>query len=290
MKPRNFVIPLLFVCHILASVVSWFFAEDDPSIRSQIMLSVAFCQAGILGMWCGLGGTHWVLRLVGTALGVLYLSIVVVSGISARGNYFLFFILVSLATGIVTTITWPIRRFKADLRRVVSTQTNTKEGLQFSIRHLLMLMFAVAALLSVGKILAPHIDFGEDITLAVTFAVCFAAVSLASLWATLGLRYLVLRILFVIFIVMLAVLTEVIMASRQSSGNFDIDFEALRIWGGITVAQAAILLGTLSIFRLTGYRLAAKERRLDNVASPLSVTSSSPTTVPSGDGSEHVEK
>jgi len=252
---RNYLIPTLVLVHLLAGIVSAIFSDNEPAISSGILLSLVLSQVGLLGMWWGLGKTFWIIRLSGITAGILYLNVLLAVGIDEWREFIDFLILLAVATGIVALVTWLIRRFKAELSRVDSTQTGIKEGLQFTIRHLMSLTFLVALLLSGGKFLATYIDFRAIVVaMIVALAVCFAAVSVASLWATLSLGHPAFRVMIVFFIVMLTAICEIAMG--YAGGNQETGL----VWAGVTTFQAIIVLGTLSLFRLTGYRLVAKRR------------------------------
>ncbi len=240
------ILVLLFV-HVVAGVVSGFLSEDEPAVSSAIFLGIISCQTCLLGMWTGLGRTHWVVRLSGLAVGSTYLAVELGLGVDALDVEFL--VLAILPCVLVALVTWLVRRFKGALRRGEVDQTNLKEGLQFSIRHLMFLTFVVACLTTVGKLLAPTwADIGALTTTVVVVGLCNASVALTSIWAVLGTGRPFVRSMFVVVI---AIFSGLFAEYVMDQGD------EMPFWLSTICLQAVLLVSSLAVIRRVGYRFAA---------------------------------
>lgn len=240
------ILVLLFV-HVVAGAAAGFLSEDGPALSSAIFLGIVFCQTCLLGMWSGLGTTHWTVRLVGLAVGSTYLAVELGLGIAELEVEV--FVLAILPCVLVTLATWIIRLFRGTLRRVEPAQTNVKEGLQFSIRHLMLLTFAVACLTTVGKLLAPTLANIDILAVVVVLGLCYVSVSLTSIWAILGTGHPVVRSFFVVVIAVIAGLLAGYVVDNGGEMFF---------WLSTTVLQAVLLIASLTVIRRVGYRFVAR--------------------------------
>ncbi len=238
-------VPILFllVVHVVAGVVSGFLSEDEPAVSSAIFLGIISCQTCLLGMWTGLGRTHWVVRLSGLAVGSTYLAVELGLGVDALDVEFL--VLAILPCVLVALVTWLVRLFRGTLQRVEVDQTNLKEGLQFSIRHLMLLTFVVACLTTVGKLLTPNWNDIGFMALVVVVALCYASVALTSIWAILGTGRPFVRSMFVVVI---AIVSGLIAEYVFDHG------EKMPFWLSTTCLQAVLLVSSLAVIRRVGYR------------------------------------
>lgn len=243
----NIPILILLVVHIVAGALASFLSEDDPAVSSAIFLGIVFCQTCLLGMWSGLGAAHWIVRLVGLAIGSTYLAVELGLGIDELD--FEVFVLAVLPCVLVALSTWFIRLFRGTLRRVEAGPTNVKEGLQFSIRHLMLLTFAVACLTTVGKLLAPTLANIDILATVVVLGLCYVSVALASIWAILGTGHAVVRSFFVVVIAIMAGL----LAGYVVHHGGEIGF-----WLSTTALQAVLLIASLTVIRRAGYRFVAR--------------------------------
>ena len=241
-------IGLLVGVHAIAGIVLAFFSADQPAVSSALFLSLMFCQTSLLGMWCGLGRSHWILRLIGLIAGTSYLAIVLGAGIDELNGQTVFLVVVAVL--LVAIVTWVVRLLKGAMRQIDQTATGAREGLQFTIRHLLLLTFVVACLVTIGKTLAPYLSDIHEISMMSLIAVCFVCVALVAIWGMLGLGHVLLRsmLLFVIAAVMGWILARVI-------DNSDHIF-----WISTTILQATYLMGSLLVIRSCGYRFLARQR------------------------------
>ncbi|MCH5376479.1 MAG: hypothetical protein JJ992_21120, partial [Planctomycetes bacterium] len=84
--PAAGILALTFV-HIVLGVVLACFSSDQPAVSLALFLGLIFAQTSLLGMWGGLGGNHWLLRMIGIVTGTIYLWMVCGLGIGDRGEY-----------------------------------------------------------------------------------------------------------------------------------------------------------------------------------------------------------
>lgn len=240
----QYPIPLLVLFHVVIGLLAAFASADRPAVSSAIFFGVVFCQAALIGMWAGLGATTRMLRLLGVGVGATYLAVQLGLGLDELG--FEIFLLVILLTSLVSVVTWFVRLFKGNLRKTTPGQTDLQEGLQFGIRHLMLLTFVVACMTFLGKILAPTVSGLEVMSIISIFSVCYAAVALTSIWAILGQGHPAVRSAFVVGIALVAGIV-----CRYTAGS-DL------FWPSVTLLQAVFLVGSLSVVRIAGYRFTAK--------------------------------
>jgi len=242
------VIGLLIGVHAIAGIVLAFFSADPPAVSSALFLSLIFCQTSLLGMWCGLGTSHWLLRLVGLIVGAGGLAIMLGAGIGKLSGEIISVVVAAVL--LVAAVTWIVRWLKGAMQQIPDSTPDAREGLQFTIRHLLVLTFVVACLVTIGKALAPRLPHFHDVTMLSAIAVCFVSVALVAIWAILGLGQVLFRslVLFVISAIVGWILARVI-----DEGD-DI------FWTSTTILQATYLMGSLLAIRACGYRFLARHR------------------------------
>ncbi len=236
----------LIAAHAIVGSFAALASDHNPTAASAFFFALMMCQTSLLGIWGGVGLTPGVLRLIGLVVGSGLLGTVLGLGLGriAIGIYFLVYIVMSLVAGAA----WLVRLTKARLVRLGSDSLPAREGLQFTIQHLLLLTLVVACLLTIGKLLAPRL-WGLDLVAAVAvLGACFVAVALASLWAMLGLGRPFVRSLVVFPLA----------AGAGWIGEIVIRDDNFPFWIAVTLTQAVLLVASLAVVRYNGYRLAAK--------------------------------
>lgn len=235
----------LAALHGIAGIVAASLSADAPAPSSAVFIALVFCQTSLIGMWGGFGHAHGTLRVVGVVLGIILLWALLGLGIRALDS--LTFLLVFIATSVVALVTWGVRRLKARLVRIGAASGVASEGLQFTIRHLLLLTFVVACLLSVGKLFAPYLMTVDVAMRVVVLALCFVAVALSAMWAMLGFGSPLWR------------LAPVLLVSGGAGGVAAYVFAhgSDAFWISLPLLEAALLLISLGVLRGSGYRLAA---------------------------------
>ena len=246
-NPRA-AIGLLVGVHAVVGIVLAFCSADQPAVSSALFFSLVFCQTSLLGMWCGLGRSHWILRLIGLIVGTGCLAMMLGAGIDELSGEIIFVVVAAVL--LVAAVTWIVRWLKGAMRQIHDSAPDAREGLQFTIRHLLVLTFVVACLVTIGKALAPRLPRLHDVTMLSAIAVCFVSVALVAIWAILGLGHVLFRsiVLFVIAAIVGWILARVI---DESDDTF---------WTSTTILQATYLMASLLVVRSCGYRFLARHR------------------------------
>lgn len=237
------IVALLGV-HAVGGVVGASLSADQPSFSSGVFFALITSQATLLGMWSGLGMKHGLVRLLVLGLGIPLLANVLAWGISEADWEIHIFLLI--AASLAALPTWLLRLGKVRLGRI-GVETPSREGLQFTIKHLLLLTFVVACLLTLGKALAPHVRASHLLAQLTVLAICFVSVALTALWAMLGLGNPWLRGLLVMGIAVGAGITV----------GYSLEISRIGFWIFVSLMQAVYLLGSLFVFRKLGYRLLA---------------------------------
>ena len=240
------VVGLLVGAHAIAGIVLAFCSADVPSVSSALFISLMFCQTSLLGMWCGLGRSHWSLRLIGLIVGTGYLTIVFGAGIDDLSEETVFVVVVAVL--LVAAVTWIVRWLKGAMQQIHGSAPDAREGLQFTIRHLLVLTFVVACLLTIGKVLAPRLLHIHEISLLSVIALCFVCVALVAIWAMLGLGRVLLRS--IVFFMIAAAMGWILARVVDRSDHI--------FWISTTIFQATYLTASLLVIRSCGYRFLAR--------------------------------
>ncbi len=247
----NAAIPILVLCHVVVGIVASICSADQIAISSAIFLGIIFCQVSLLGMWFGLGASPWMLRLIGLIAGSVYLAIECGLGINELD--FEIILLVTLPIALVSVMTWIVRRCRGTLQRVEADHPEVHEALQFTIGHLMLLTFVVACLLTAGKYAAPWLPGLGMLSQIALLGVCYAAVALTAIWAMLGDRHLVVRGAVVMVMASLAGFLADYILDEDPSG--------IIFWPATTLLQASLLIASLLVCRIAGYRFVAKASR-----------------------------
>ena len=191
---------ILALAHILCGLTIGFFAEDDQNdILPAIYIGLFFSQTSLLGIWGGLATLGWPIRLVGVTMGMAYLGPQFCFSMGNWGPELL--LLVFLSTVAVAGVMLVVRRFMARLERTAMAMiSGSAEGLQFSIRHLMLLTFVIGCILGIGRWLQPYFQRADQLAFILTLSLCFVSVGVTSVWALLGRAHLILRSCVVLFI------------------------------------------------------------------------------------------
>jgi len=183
-------------------------------------------------------------RLAGLIAGTLYLEILLWLAIDDDDLRFM----TTIATGIVAVVLWLIRLWKAQLVRFLDQpQPGSAEGLQFSIRGLMLFTFAVAVVITAAKGLREVDERLPVLFLVTIWALCFVVTDLAALWATLGIASPVPR--------SIAVILMSLALGWFFSYTLGEDWESYFYIMSIMFLQSLCLIGSLLVVRSCGYRL-----------------------------------
>jgi len=241
---------LLFIAHVVAGIVFsvWYAVEGRvPFVVEYILIvppcALAFCQSCLLAFWATMSHAAVWKRLTGLIGGTVYLEILIVAAIEDELIF-----MATMATGGVVVVLWVIRLRKAQLFRFLDQpQPGNAEGLQFSIRGLMLFTFAVAVVINFAKGLREVDERLPMLFLVTIWALCFVVTNLAALWAALGIGSPVPRNVAVI-LMSLALGWFVSYAFAQP---WDTRFYII----SMMFLQSLCLIGSLLVIRSCGYRL-----------------------------------
>jgi hypothetical protein len=149
------------------------------------------------------------------------------------------FFLVVFSSVVVAFVTWLARRLKGTLKQRADDRTAHSDAVQFSIRHLMMLIFVVACLISAGKLLMRLMPEADLLTRLAALALCFAVVALVAIWATLGSGRPMLRSFYAILFA----------AIGGSIGGYVMARDEVTFWLGTAGIQVVLLTASLYVLR-----------------------------------------
>lgn len=237
---------ILVVVHVISGLIIGYFAEEgEGMVLLTGYIGLFFCQTSLLGIWGGLATYKWPIRLFGVIFGIAYLVPQLCFSLNDwDANVIL---LVILSTIVVAGVMLIVRRFFARLQRTSNAALSVSaEGLQFSIRHLMLLTLAISCTLAIGRLIQPHFQSGPQLAIVVVVGMCFVSVGLMSAWAMLGTRHVILRGIVVLVVSLVAALIPPLLWMGLS--------DLLR-WTLMMTWEASFLLVSLYVVRRCGYRL-----------------------------------
>ena len=160
-----------------------------------LFLGLVTSQLCLLGMWLGLGKSHWAFKLAGAACGTATVWAVMV----APRLYWQSDPLVIAVTLVLVTAAGCIAldRWWLDLEQAADGSIDNQAGLRFSLGQLLGATCFYAAVLGLGRLRASTTSESSWvwIIVAVSFALSLIAVPVVALWSALGRERLAVRIM-----------------------------------------------------------------------------------------------
>lgn len=250
---------LLVAAHLVALPVltSAAFGTSWPNPAGTIHLSLVFADGGLLGLWAALGTARRWIRLVITGFGMICLFLAAIVAENRPIDFdelAMMAVLIAAPTGVVFVVLTALRSGRRALCLTRSRMLpGSSEGLQFTIKHLLIATAVVAVVLSCGKAVQVwHASGTTWIEMAVVIAVvcpCLVLVELATFWGSLGIGRPLPRLLVV---VPTAFVIGLVPPFYFMAGLGTTFFVA---WSCVTGCQALITAGTLLVVRSSGWRL-----------------------------------
>jgi len=254
-NPRRRIIGLV-VAHVVGGwLLAALFAWARPTgynLWEAVVIGVVFGQAGLLAIWCGFGLSPWWGRLLGAVAGAGYFGLLLT--VCARGpragNFVIVFsVLVLEAAGFLA-----LRGFRIRICRAPEQESPVRQ-MQFAIRDLMLLTFAVACFVTLAKWIAPSLtDFPPLFELSLLMLV-LAAIGLLSVWPVLGARQ--------------PLPASAISLVVSAGVGFCVvwfllhDLEGAALWAVITATEALLLAVSLFVVRSCGYRLVRLPRNAE---------------------------
>lgn len=224
----------------------------------EVCTALSFSFVSLWGIWASLGFGSLRRRLAWAAAGVLYCAVLWAvtiamvlrdNGLTARWLLeaaSALFVFSLPAVGVAATL-FVVRRFRAQLAlldEIGPEQQN--EAFQFSLHTVMAVMVALALLWAMGRSSQVYdLGAGFRVFFAFAFGVLVVLVALAAVWATLGLKTPLVRL------VAVALATIVLGATLAPSGPNG----GLYVCPTIAAVELAGLLGPLLLVRSCGYRL-----------------------------------
>ncbi|MHB0958291.1 MAG: hypothetical protein ACYC0X_12495 [Pirellulaceae bacterium] len=233
----------LVVVHLIVGWIGAYLvysAGRGPTLWAGSFLGLMLSQASLLGIWGSLGTSLWWRRLIGVVIGIGYLAPVLGIGIyEVSMGTFIVVVVVTLFVAIPLLI---VRVFRTVIR-LDDSPVASFGRIQFSIRHLMILTFVVACLVSLGKLVQPFLFHGRVIDLFLE-AVTLAFVSILPVWFVLATKW---PIIFSIGLVAVGACVGYCIGQRFG------DIEELMTTATATEALSVVV--SLLVVRSGGYRL-----------------------------------
>ncbi|NLS97626.1 MAG: hypothetical protein GXX96_36260 [Planctomycetaceae bacterium] len=241
--PRRRILWLV-LAHVVVGPIGAFlacFAGSPQTPWVAAFVGVVFSQTSLLAIWGSLGVSPWWQRLIGVVIGVAYLFLLLGVGISELDQET--FIVVGLTTTFVAIPLLMVRLLRVaihlDCFSVVSVAS-----IQFSIRHLMILTFVVACLITIGKLVQPFAHGGLRFWLF-WLAFMLSVVGILPVWFVLATKQ---PVLYSVGLVAVGACAGYCLARIGFVGEEG-------IWTTAAATEAMAVVGSLLIVRSCGYRL-----------------------------------
>jgi hypothetical protein len=225
--------------------------------RMEVFLSIIISQAGLLGIWLGLTSAQRKNRLLGGLLGLVYLGVVTASFLPATvplSGRLAYTMLVFVPCLCVALVMRCARWRGAEIMRINNADAGSP-GLQFSIRHLLVLTSVIALIFGL-KPTDVQPTLRNSLIFLAAIGLCALCVFLGGVWATLAVGRPAPRIL--------VVFTLAAFTGALPPYYIDMKPDDIIGLGVVSCIQAAIVMGSVLAVRALGYRLV--QRRGDGGA------------------------
>ncbi len=267
--------------HIVIGMMSAavaFFVPHSPTLWGASFVGLVSGQASLLGIVGSLGSDPWWRRLLGVMVGISYLGFLLGCGLHAQAEALA---QVAVTTTFVAMPLLSVRLFRVAIR-LDSSPAGAMGRIQFSIRHLMILTFVLACLLTIGRFVEPFairlIETPDGTVVLNRFD------ELVFQWFDLA----VLGLLGVLPVgLVLATKQPVVFAAGYSSVGACAGYLLGRFYDvpvslamASTVTQVIVVVASLLVVRACGYRLVRLRHRVD--AATTSANCSVNTTTESG--------
>lgn len=240
--PRWRIFGLVVVQIVLGWIGAYvaYSAGQNPTLIVAAFVGLMLSQVSLLGMWGSLGTSSWWRRVICVAVGIGYLVPVLGFGISDDGIDTI--IVVVVVTSFVA-IPLLIARFFRVAIRLDDSPVVAASHIQFSIRHLMILTFVIACLISIGKRVQPKLFQSEvgDVTI---LALAFGLVGILPVWFVLATKR---PVTFAIGVVVVGAYAGYCLGWLQRDRD--------SFWMTTTATEALSVVVSLLIVRSWGYRL-----------------------------------
>lgn len=247
-------IKILLALHLFALPIGAIVAAEYrltlPDPVGIVVVSLALSDAGLLGLWGGMGKTRWWLRSGCIAVSMLCLAPAIFMADIGRFELDgLNLLVVALPAMIVICFLLFLRKRAGLLLTNSACTPEGPEDIQFSLTHMLAMMAIIAAALAIRTGLQ---QIGYNLHI-LTLILYITLINFAALWGALGRSRTFLRLLIVVPAAFLIGLIFPILTSNRTR-KVAIG-EENELWSAIFGFQAIITAATLLVFRSCGWRL-----------------------------------
>jgi hypothetical protein len=170
--------------HFVAGIVAALLADRSPQLTTVCFIALVFCQASLLGIWAGFASEPWGVRLTFSITGASYLALLLGLGLDELSKET--FVLVVFAVFCSALMTSIVRLVRAGLTILDHQDVCVTEGLQFTIKQLMILTAIVAGMTAAGKALMPLLADVRELSGLLILALCYVVTALSAIWATLA--------------------------------------------------------------------------------------------------------
>ena len=276
-------IKILLALHLFALPIGAIVAAEYrltlPDPVGIVVVSLALSDAGLLGLWGGMGKTRWWLRSGCIAVSMLCLAPAIFMADIGRFELDGLNLLVVALPAMVVICFLLLLRKRAGLLLTNSARTpEGPEDIQFSLTHMLAMMAIIAAALAIRTGLQ---QIGYNLHM-LTLILYITLINFAALWGALGRSRTFLRLLIVVPAAFLLGLIFPILTSNRTR-EVAIG-EENELWSAIFGFQAIITTATLLVFRSCGWRICreASSDRSVTIGDPISTANSESSCVYDG--------
>jgi hypothetical protein len=236
-------------------------ATDYPPAPAEavpvLYLATTSSQCALLAIWGSVGSKRTSKRAAGLVAGTIYLWLNLAFAMGTPGaldQWLIAFALVACAIGALWASLMVTSGWRPGFAMARDPSADERaSALQFSLRHIMVLVVAVAVVLTAGRLVraTEKSDTLEIAAVCIVLAVCLAEASLAALWATLSQGPIIARLGVAMG---LALLTGFIPPFYFDLAPRDYFLVML-----VAIVSQAFTIATLLVARRCGYRLIRRE-------------------------------
>jgi hypothetical protein len=213
----------------------------QPPFWGYAYVGLIFGQTSLLGIWTSLATSPWWMRMIGGAVGSGFLAILLGVGVDELSSETIAVVL--MAAGLVIFVLLVVRCFRIVIRQE-SQPIFSATRIQFSIRHLMVLTFVIACLVTLGKLAQAFLPNGDIYFRLLLFAVTGGVVGILPVWFILAAKR---PLPYGGGVVLVGAFAGFCIGLRDM---FD-----PAIWMSVTTTEAIAVVASLLVVRHCGYRL-----------------------------------
>lgn len=253
---KRIAIPVcLLICAglVTSTMMALDYGSATPGTVELCFIATGFSQCALLAIWGNLARLPRWKRVLGLVCGTIYLGLLVMFAMGEWNklrDWCISFTLAACPVSLLTAVLALARKRPPEVELVhKSTVAHASTSPQFTLRHIMAMVFAVAIALTAGRVLraTQMPEVLEVATVCIVLAMCVTGATAAALWAALASGRPPGRITLAMG---LALLTGLIPPFYFEMEQHDYLLTSLAAFG----AQA-LTIATLLFARANGYRL-----------------------------------